>query len=204
MSDWSEGFLPKSNIIDEALMLSRNNDKLPMRFSYGPRYNPETNKMDSQQLKDIGFYGPITVGPGDIASEYSTGSDIGEYPSIAKNMPKELLAQALSAAAFHQPVTEDANRYAEETARKRLISGISPFYDPKYDPYPEWSPNQYWEKPAIYNERADGGAVDKWSEGSRNYVVFDDNLINILRKYAFGGAVDPIDDALRIASETPS
>ena len=136
-------------------MLQTDRGALPMRFSYGPRYNPSSDRMDSPQLKSTGFYGPLTIGPDNVASEYSIGSEIGEYPSIAQNMPPNLLAQSLSAAAFHQPVPGPAADFAERAAANRMSQGRSPFWEQGKDPYPAWSPDQHWEKPAIMPEHDD-------------------------------------------------
>ena len=126
---------------------------LPMRLPYGQRWNEATQRFDSPQNKGIGFYGPLNNGPNDIASEYSTGSEIGDYPSIAQNMPPVLLAKALSAARFHQPVLPEVADFAENSARTRMANGSSPFFDQKTDQYPAWSPDQYWPAPAIMGRR---------------------------------------------------
>lgn len=125
---------------------------LPMR-PYEQRWNEATHEFNSPERKDIGFYGPVSVGPGDhVASEYSRDSDIGQYPTVAADMPEHLKVQALNAARFNAPVPEEADRFAYAKAAERMAQGRSPFYEPSKDPYPKWSPEQYWEKPAIMPE----------------------------------------------------
>ena len=130
-------------------------EHLPLR-PYGTRYNEETHNFNTPESKDIGFYGPVSVGEGDhVASEYSRGSDIGQYPSIAADMPEDLKVQALNAARFDAPVPEEADKFAYNKAAERKAQGRSPFYEAGEDPYPKWSPNQYWEKPAIMPNNTD-------------------------------------------------
>jgi hypothetical protein len=64
-------------------------------------------------------------------------------------MPEDLKVQALNAARFDAPVPEEADKFAHNKAAERKAAGRSPFYEPGKDPYPKWSPDQYWEKPAI-------------------------------------------------------
>ena len=130
-------------------------EHLPLH-PYGTRYNEETHNFNTPESKDIGFYGPVSVGEGDhVASEYSRGSDIGQYPSIAADMPEDLKVQALNAARFDAPVPEEADKFAYNKAAERKAQGRSPFYEAGKDPYPKWSPNQYWEKPAIMPNNTD-------------------------------------------------
>jgi hypothetical protein len=132
-------------------------EHLPFR-PYGQRWNEETQKLNSPERKDIGFYGPVSVGEGDhVASEYSRNHNGIAYPSIAANMPKHLLTQALNAARFNAPVPEESDRFAYNIAKQRLAQGRSPFYEAGRDPYPKWSPEQHWEEPAVM--RDSGGAV---------------------------------------------
>lgn len=136
-----------------AELLMHSNDVLPMRLPYGQRWNEATQRLDSPQRKGIGFYGPIQVGaPDNIASEYSAGSDIGDYPSVAPNMPRHLLAQTLTAARFGQPVPAPAADFAENAAKGRIANGRSPFWEQGKDPYPAWSPEQYWPRPKVMPE----------------------------------------------------
>jgi hypothetical protein len=130
-------------------------EHFPLR-PYGTRYNEETHNFNTPESKDIGFYGPVSVGDGDhVASEYSRGSDIGQYPSIAADMPEDLKVQALNAAKFDAPVPEEADKFAYNKAAERKAAGRSPFYEPGKDPYPKWSPDQYWKKPAIMPNNTD-------------------------------------------------
>ena len=130
-------------------------EHLPLH-PYGTRYNEETHNFNTPVSKDIGFYGPVSVGEGDhVASEYSRGSDIGQYPSVAADMPEDLKVQALNAAQFDAPVPEEADKFAYNKAAERMAAGRSPFYEPGKDPYPKWSPNQYWEKPSIMPNNTD-------------------------------------------------
>lgn len=143
---------------------------LPLR-PYEPRYNPKSGKLDAADRKDIGFYGPVKIGPGKVASEYSADADIGQYPLIAADMPEHLKVQALNAARFDAQVPEEAAEFAYKKAKERISKKRSPFYEPGKDPYPEWSPEQHWEKPyglkEDVKERAMGGRTPAWqrSEG---------------------------------------
>jgi hypothetical protein len=147
-------------------------EHLPLR-PYGTRYNEETHNFNTPESKDIGFYGPVSVGDGDhVASEYSRGSDIGQYPSIAADMPEDLKVQALNAARFNAPVPEEADKFAYNKAAERKAAGRSPFYEPGKDPYPKWSPDQYWEKPAIMPNNTDALNIANKAVEAKPYGQF--------------------------------
>lgn len=117
---------------------------LPMRQAYGQRWNPETQKFDSPEQKSFGFQGPVKVGTRDVASEYSTSSDIGEHPSIVSGMPPHLSQEVWTAARMNQPLPEDVARFADKHAQQRLEEGKSPFWQFGHDKFPEYSLDQEW------------------------------------------------------------
>lgn len=125
---------------------------LPMRYSWGPRYNPASNKMDASDLKGVGFYGPQTLGQGtQIAGEYGRTDVINgklmNYPSFFQGMTQPQLATAMMAARMQQPVPAQLDDAAYAAAKARVNAGRSPFFEQGKDPYPAWSPDQYWEAP---------------------------------------------------------
>lgn len=149
----------------------------PMRFAYGPRHG-------SSALKDIGFYGPISTGGRDVASEYSMDDDIGQYPSVAADMPERLKTQALNAARFHANVPREAADFAYDKARERLGQGRSPFYEPGRDPYPAWSPDQNWEKPyGLHEDVRNALRLARAGGGRNNSGVIDPNFPKSSRDY---------------------
>lgn len=137
-----------------AAALSEDLSPLPMRFSWGPRYNPSTNKMDAPDLKGVGFYGPQSLGiGGDIAGEYASNDMINgvnrDYPEMVPGMSPQQLGTVLAAAKMHQPVPRAIDDIAYKHAKERVNAGKSPFWDQRIDKYPAWSPDQHWEKPAV-------------------------------------------------------
>lgn len=129
--------------------VSDDKSPLPMRFGYGQRWNEASGKLDSPQSKGIGFYGPLEIAPGNIASEYSGDSEIGQYPNVAPGMTPQQIGTVLMAARMEQPVPRSEAQFAENAARQRIAQGKSPFFDQRVDPYPKWSPDQHWQEPAI-------------------------------------------------------
>lgn len=139
---------------------------LPMRQSWGPRYNPSSNKMDAPDLKGVGFNGPMLVGKGnDIASEYSRDDMINGklrgYPTIYQGMPAAQLGAAMQAIRMNTrtgpqlgpvqlpnvPIPQAIDDAAYAAAKSRVNAGRSPFWEQGRDPYPAWSPDQFWEAP---------------------------------------------------------
>jgi len=125
---------------------------LPMRYSWGPRYNPASNQMDAPDQKGVGFYGPQTLGQGTrIAGEYGRtdmlNGQLRNYPSFFQGMSPPQLATAMTAARMQQPVPAQLDDAAYNAAKGRVNAGRSPFFEQGRDPYPQWSPDQYWEAP---------------------------------------------------------
>lgn len=145
-----------------------NSDQLPLRMNYGVRHG-------SNDLKDIGFLGPLRQGE-DKVTEYSSERDF-QYPSVYEGITPEDLAAVM----FHErisapkyrgdddmserlneaqkkiPFPEDVDDRAYAAAQRRVQEGRSPFYEPGRDPYPKWSPDQEWDEPAV---RSYGGEID--------------------------------------------
>jgi hypothetical protein len=157
---------------------------LPMRFPWGPRYNPETGRMDSRELKDIGFYGPIKSPNGDVVSEYSSGDRLGEYPTVTQGLTREQLDRLIRSAStprppwrdeYGVPPDQDIADAAWENAQQRRAEGRSPFYEPGKDPYPKWSPEQDWPEPQHFE---DGGWADPIKNAynvAKQYMTSDPN-----------------------------
>lgn len=124
---------------------------IPMRFSWGPRYNPTTNKMDAPDLKGVGFYGPMGIGGNNVAGEYGRtdmiNGQLRNYPSVYQGMKPQQLATVLMAARLHAPVPREIDDMAYAKAKERVNAGRSPFWEQGRDPYPQYSPDQYWEAP---------------------------------------------------------
>ena len=163
--------------VEHALRLAQvareNSDQLPLRMNYGVRHG-------SNDLKDIGFLGPLRQGP-DKITEYSSEKDF-QYPSVYEGItPKDLAAvmfheritspkyrgediisERLNEAEEKKPVSEkipfpeDVDDRAYAAAQRRVQEGRSPFYEPGRDPYPKWSPAQEWDEPAM---KAFGGSA---------------------------------------------
>jgi hypothetical protein len=133
-----------------AIQQPRQSDNLPMRLPYGQRYNDASGKLDSKDAKSFGFYGPLKVPSGDIASEYSGSAPINgktvDYPNIFPGMNQKQLAEVLMAAHLHQPVSPQTSDAAYDSAANRVSKGKNPFWDPRVDPFPRWSPEQDWPK----------------------------------------------------------
>ena len=123
-----------------------------MRLPYGQRYNPETDRLDANDAKGIGFRGPVSNGD-HIVSEYSSDRDI-QYPSVYNGISDADLASVLMAERLHRPAPREVDDRAYTAARDRVSRGQSPFYDGRVDPYPAWSPDQHWEEAAIRTPRA--------------------------------------------------
>ena len=144
----SVSFAPDMQFEDSGSRMVDHDDRpaqrLPMR-QYQPRFNAASGKFDAPQNKDIGFYGPMRTSGNNVASEYSMDADIGQYPSIAADMPEDLRRQAFGAARFEQHVPQAAADFAYNKAKERMAAGRSPFYEPGRDPYPKYSPDQYWD-----------------------------------------------------------
>jgi hypothetical protein len=132
---------------------------LPMRLPYGQRWNQETGKLDSPESKGIGFYGPLTNMGDHIVSEYSVDDRINgkpvQYPTVAPGMSPEQIRrllqtehlQSLQPGGSSVPMPHDIADLAYESAKGRVSQGQSPFFDPRIDPYPQWSPEQQWPSP---------------------------------------------------------
>lgn len=139
---------------------------LPMRYSWGPRYNPQTNRMDAPDLKGVGFYGPQSLGVGNqIAGEYGRtdmlNGQLRNYPTMFDGMDPRQMATALMVARMNTrsgeqlgpvntpnvPVPQALDDAAYAAAKARVNAGRSPFWEQGKDAYPAWSPDQYWEAP---------------------------------------------------------
>lgn len=131
-------------------------DTLPLRFPYGQRYNPKTNRLDSPESKGIGFKGPLKQGD-HIVSEYSSDRDI-QYPSIYEGITPADIAAVMLAERIGRAPPRDVDQRAYEAAQRRVKQGRSPFFEQGKDEYPAWTPDQDWAAPAVM--RNDGGAVD--------------------------------------------
>lgn len=136
-----------------------------MRQSWGPRYNPSSNKMDAPDLKGVGFYGPQSLGQGEqIAGEIGRtdviNGQVRNYPTIYQGMPQGQLGTMLMYGRMmptHDqlgpvqkpplPVPQSIDDAAYAAAKGRVNAGRSPFYEQGKDPYPAWSPDQFWEAP---------------------------------------------------------
>lgn len=120
----------------------------PLRQPYGQRYNSKTGKLDSAESKSFGFFGPLSLPNGDIASEYSSSAPINgrevDYPTIAEGMPQHLLQAALTAALLQKPPPPEVADFAYDAASRRVKQGKSPFWTPGVDQFPKWSPDQNW------------------------------------------------------------
>ena len=96
---------------------------------YGLRaYQNKDGSYGGQMMpKGNGWMG-VQVGKGKMKgqkmTEYSTGDDIGDFPTIYQNMPQGLLNQVLNG-----NVTEEVYQGALEAANKRRALGLSPFKD---------------------------------------------------------------------------
>lgn len=139
---------------------------LPMRFSYGPRFNEASGEFSAPDQKGIGFFGPMMVtGPSDVASEYSRADKMNgkltSYPTIYPGMPPAQLGAAMQTIRMNTPqgpqlgpvqkpnipVPLAVDNAAYDAAKARVNAGRSPFWEQGRDPYPAWSPDQYWEAP---------------------------------------------------------
>lgn len=96
---------------------------------YGLRAYPMGNGLLGGEMmpKYIGWMG-VQKGlgklKGDAVTEYSTGDEKGDFPSIYPNMPANLLNMVL-----HGNVTPEIYKNAQAFANFRRNSGLSPFRD---------------------------------------------------------------------------
>lgn len=138
---------------------------LPMRYSWGPRYNPAEDKMTAPDQKGVGFYGPMQTGRGDnIAGEIGRtdmiNGQLRNYPTFYQGMPQDQRGAMLMYARMmpmgpqlgpvqrqNLPVPQSIDDAAYAAAKSRVNAGRSPFFEQGKDPYPAWSPDQFWEAP---------------------------------------------------------
>lgn len=139
---------------------------LPMRQSWGPRYDEAARSFTAPDQKGIGFFGPMMVGgPQEVASEYSTADKMNgkltSYPTIYQGMPAAQLGAVMQTIRMNTPqgpqlgpvqkpnipVPQSIDDAAYAAAKARVNAGRSPFFEQGKDPYPAWSPDQFWETP---------------------------------------------------------
>ena len=96
----------------------------------------EDPRRKSRRKKDLGWLGPQDSGKGWHATEYSTGNKIfgkeTEYPTFVPGMTNKQLGNMMTdIIPNRKPIPDDVRELSSKNARKRILSGKSPFYSSK-------------------------------------------------------------------------
>lgn len=93
---------------------------------YGLRaYKNQDGSYGGEMMpKYTGWLGPLLNSEGDTMTEYSTGDDKGDFPSMVPGLSAEEIGNILRG-----NITDSAYRKALEFANQRRAQGLSPFKD---------------------------------------------------------------------------
>jgi hypothetical protein len=116
--------------IDEVRQLS----PLAQLGAYGDRFNDNTNRYGGAGLKGDGWFGPIPLSNGEVATEYSSADKFGTnryigFPTNPPTLTPMELMRWKQAASAHAEVPNDIYEKAREFAKQRLDMGLSPFVE---------------------------------------------------------------------------
>ena len=93
---------------------------------YGLRAYKQDGGYGGQMMpKGSGWLGPISTLNGSVMTEFSTGDEKGDFPSIVPTLNQDELTQIIS----NQNITPSAYKKAQDWANQRRSQGLNPFKD---------------------------------------------------------------------------
>jgi predicted GNAT family acetyltransferase len=130
---------------------------------------------------------------------YTTGNDLYEQlrvdamgdDAFMQATPQRLAARKAAAPEVTRMLGEagiPGIKYLDAGSRGKGVAYVQPMYKGK--PYSDPIPAHAWNQvdQLVNDYKAKGFDVEVQDLGTRNYVVFDDKLISIIRKYGIAGA----------------